>query len=166
MGTAIIHHLLLTSLQVNVSHIPLKIFLSPLTSYSTVVSGQMALLRYIAQQGIAVREKQAQPKPTPGVGEGKVDPTLESDNRSTSSKVQHKQKLNKTGLTLSKKDQLEAESSKSLLPSALPQDPPEPPRAVTPLPPPPLPTLVGKHSTPMIRNTQVGGSMATLMAQL
>ena len=48
VGTVITHHSLLTSLQVNVSHFPLKIFLSPLTSDTTVASGQMALLSYVA----------------------------------------------------------------------------------------------------------------------
>ena len=48
VGTAITHHSLLTSLQVNVSHFPLKIFLSPLTSNATVALGQMALLSYVA----------------------------------------------------------------------------------------------------------------------
>ena len=49
MGMAITHHSLLTSLWVNVSHIPLKIFLLPLTSDAMAVSGQMALLSYMAQ---------------------------------------------------------------------------------------------------------------------
>ena len=48
VGTAITHHSLLTSLWVNVSHFPLKIFLLPLTSDAMVVSGQMALLSYVA----------------------------------------------------------------------------------------------------------------------
>ena len=48
VGMAITHHSLLTSLWVNVSHFPLKIFLSPLMSDATAVSGQMALLSYVA----------------------------------------------------------------------------------------------------------------------
>ena len=48
VGTAITHHSLLTSLWVNVSHFPLKIFLLPLTSDATVASGQMALFSYVA----------------------------------------------------------------------------------------------------------------------
>ena len=44
----ITHHSLLTSLWVNVSHFPLKIFLLPLMSDAMVVSGQMALLSYVA----------------------------------------------------------------------------------------------------------------------
>ena len=48
VGMAIIHHSLLTSLRVNVSQFPLKIFLSPLTSDAMAASGQMALLGYVA----------------------------------------------------------------------------------------------------------------------
>ena len=43
VGMAITHYSLLTSLWVNVSHFPLKIFLLLLTSDATAVSGQMAL---------------------------------------------------------------------------------------------------------------------------
>ena len=103
MSTAITHYSLLTLLQVNVSYIPLQIFLSPLTSNATAVSGQMALLSYIAQQSVAVQEKQSQLKPMPGAGKGKVDPNLESDNGSTSSKVQHNLLQEETGLMPSKK---------------------------------------------------------------
>ena len=48
VGMAITHHSLLTSLWVNVSHFPLKIFLLPLTSNNTAASRQMALLSYMA----------------------------------------------------------------------------------------------------------------------
>ena len=48
VGMAITHHSLLTSLQVNVSHFPLKIFLLPLTSDTIAALGQMALLSYVA----------------------------------------------------------------------------------------------------------------------
>ena len=75
---AITHHSLLTSLWVNVSHFPLKIFLSPLMSDATAVSGQMALFSYVAQQGVAIWERQAQLKPIPRTGTGEMDPTLES----------------------------------------------------------------------------------------
>ena len=74
MGTAITHHLLLMSLRVNVSQIPLQIYLSPLTSNTTATSGQMALLHYVAQQSVTMWEKQFWLKPA--VGKGKVDPTL------------------------------------------------------------------------------------------
>ena len=82
VGMAITHHLLLTSLRVNVSHFPLKIFLSPLTSDATAASGQMALLSYVTRQSIAVQEGQAQSKPIPRTGTGEMDPTLESDHGS------------------------------------------------------------------------------------
>ena len=45
VGTVVTHHALLTSLRVNVSHFPLKIFLSPLESDAIAASGQMALLQ-------------------------------------------------------------------------------------------------------------------------
>ena len=48
VGMAITHHSLLTSLQMNVSQFPLKIFLSPLTSDATAMLGQMALLSNVA----------------------------------------------------------------------------------------------------------------------
>ena len=54
MGTVITHHSLLTSFWVNVSHIPLEILLSPLTSDAMAASGQMALFSYMAKQGVAV----------------------------------------------------------------------------------------------------------------
>ena len=82
VGTAITYHTLLTSLRANVLHIPLKIFLSPLMSDAMAVSGQMALLSYMAQQSIAVQERQAQLKPMPRSGTGGMDPTLESDHGS------------------------------------------------------------------------------------
>ena len=110
VGMAITHHSLLTSLQVNVSHFPLKIFLLPLMSDATAVSGQMALLRYMARQSITVREGQAQSKPISRTGTGKMDPTLESDHRSNAGLIPQKLKLDQVGLTLSKKDQLEAQS--------------------------------------------------------
>ena len=48
VGMVITHHSLLTCLWVNVSQFPLKIFLSPLTSYAMAALGQMALVSYIA----------------------------------------------------------------------------------------------------------------------
>ena len=148
------------------SQIPLQIFLSPLTSNATAALGQMPLLHYVAQQSIAVQQKQSQLKPTPGAGQGKVDPTLESDNRSTSSKVQYPVLQEKMGLMPSKKDELEAESSHSTLMSTLPQYPPTSPRATTPPPPPQLPTPAEKkHSTPKVKKTQPGSAIATLMEQ-
>ena len=50
VGMAVTHHAMLTSLWVNVSHFPLKLFLLPLESDATAASGQMALLQYVTQQ--------------------------------------------------------------------------------------------------------------------
>ena len=166
VGMAITHHSLLMLLRVNVSSIPLQIYLTPLTSDATAASGQMALLHYVAQQSVAIWEKQSWLKPMPGRGQGQIDQTLESDHGSTSSKVQYPIPEGKMGLMLSKKDQLEVEPLHSTLMSALTQDPPTPPRSITPLPPPPLPTPVEKkHSTPKVKKTQPGSMMATLMEQ-
>ena len=79
VGTAVMHHALLTSLQVNVSHFPLKIFLSSLESDATVVSGQMALLQYKTQQSITIQEGQAKIVPALRASTGDTDPTIESD---------------------------------------------------------------------------------------
>ena len=79
VGAAVTHHALLTSLQVNVSHFPLKIFLSPLESDATAASGQMALLQYVTQQSIAIREGQAKMVPTLRASTGDTDLTIESD---------------------------------------------------------------------------------------
>ena len=157
----ITHHLLLTLLQVNVSHFPLKIFLSPLTSDTTVASGQMALLSYVAWQSVAIGEGQAQSKLIPRTGTGEMDPTLESDHGSNVSLIPQKLKLDKAGLMPSKKDQLEAQSSKTPTLPVLPQDPPQ---KNTP-PPPPPPSPVKKHSTPKNQNTHPGSLVASLLAQ-
>ena len=124
VGMVITHHLLLASLWVNVSHFPLKIFLSPLTSDATVASGQMALLSYVAQQSVTIQEGQAQLKPIPRTGTREMDPTLESDHGSNVGLNPQKLKQDQAGLTLSNKDQLEAESSKTPTLPVLPQDPP------------------------------------------
>ena len=79
VGTAVMHHALLTSLQVNVSHFPLKIFLSPLESDATAASGQMALLQYVTQQSIAIREGQAKIVSALRASTGDTDPTIKSD---------------------------------------------------------------------------------------
>ena len=83
VGMAVTHHALLTSLWVNVSHFPLKIFLSPLESDTTMASGQMALLQYMTQQGITVWEGQAKIVPALRAGTGNMDPTIESDHSYT-----------------------------------------------------------------------------------
>ena len=127
VGMAITHHSLLTSLWVNVLHIPLKIFLSPLMSDTTAVSGQMALLSYMAQQSITIWERQAQLKPMLRMGTGEMDPTLESDHGSGAGLVPQKLKLDKAGLMQSKNDRLEAQSSKTPALPVFSQDPPKPP---------------------------------------
>ena len=161
VGMAITHHSLLTSLRVNVSHFPLKIFLSLLTSDATAVLGQMALLGYVARQSIAVREGQAQSKPISKTGTGEMDPTLESDQGSNAGLIPQKLKLDKVGLMLSKKDQLEAQSSKTPTLPMFPQDPPR--EDIPPLLPPPSPAK--KHNTPKGQNAHPRGSMASLLAQ-
>ena len=161
VGMVITHHLLFTSLWVNVSHLPLKIFLWPLTSDAMVVLGQMAPLSYVAQQSVTVREGQAQSKPIPMTGMGEMDPTLKSDHGLNAGLIPQKLKLDQAGLTQSKKDQLEAQSSKT---PTLPVFPQDPPREDTP-PPPPLPYLAKKHNTPRNQNAHPGGSVASLLAQ-
>ena len=144
VGRAITHHSLVTSLWANVTHIPLKIFLSPLTSNATAALGQMALLSYVAVQSVTVREKKAQSKPIPKTGTGEMGPTLESDHGSNAGLVLLKPRPDKMGLMPSKKDLMEAQSSKTL---SLPAHPPDSPHKDTP--PPPLPPLLArKHSTP------------------
>ena len=124
VGTVITYHSLLTSLWVNVSHFPLKIFLLPLTSDATVLSGQMALLSYVAQQSVTIWEGQAQWKPIPRTGTGEMDPTLESDHGSNAGLNPQRLKQDQAGLMPSKKDQLGAVSSKTPMPPTLPWDPP------------------------------------------
>ena len=77
------HHALLTSLQVNVSHFPLKIFLSPLESDATAASGQMALLQYVTQQSIAIWEGQAKIVLALRASTRDTDLTIESDHSYT-----------------------------------------------------------------------------------
>ena len=83
VGTAVMHHALLTSLRVNMSHFPLKIFLSPLESDTTTASGQMALLQYVTQQSITVQEGQAKIVLALRASTGDMDPTIESDHSYT-----------------------------------------------------------------------------------
>ena len=98
VGMVITHHSLLTSLWVNVSHFPLKIFLSLLMSDATAASGQMALLSYVARQSITVWEGQPQLKPIPRTGTREMDPTLESDHGSNAGLNPQKLKLDQVGL--------------------------------------------------------------------
>ena len=124
VGMVITHHSLLTSLWVNVSHFPLKIFLSPLTSDATATSWKMTLPSYLARQSVTVWEGQAQLKPIPRTGTKEMDPTLESDHGSNAGLNPQKLKWDQVGLMLSKKDQLEAVSSKTPTLPPLPWDPP------------------------------------------
>ena len=124
VGMAITHHSLLTSLWTNVSHFPLKIFLSSLTSDATAALGQMALLSYVARQSVAMQEGQAHLKPIPRTGTREMDPTLESDHGSNAGLNLQRLKQDQVGLVPSKKDQLETVSSKTPMPPTLAWDPP------------------------------------------
>ena len=146
VGTAVTHHALLTSLRVNVSHFPLKIFLLLLESDATVASGQMALLQYMTQQSIAVREGQEKIVPALRASTGDTDPTIELDHSYTAPRSR-RPKLEQWEITPCVKDKKEAHSSKDLGP-----------------PPPPLPPAEEPH-IPKGRDACMSGSMAALMAQ-
>ena len=161
VGMVITHHSLLTSLWVNVSHFLLKIFLLLFTSDATAASGQMALLSYVAQQSVAVWEGQAQWKPIPKTGTREMDPTLESDHGLNAGLNPQRLKQDQVGLMPLKKDQLEATSSKTPMPPALPWDPLQ---GDTPPPLPPT-SLARTHNTPKGQNAHPSGSVASLLAQ-
>ena len=146
VGTAVMHHALLTSLWVNVSHFPLKIFLSLLESDATVASGQMALLQYVTQQSIAIREGQAKIVPALRADTKDTNLTIESDHSYRASRSQ-RPKLEQWEITPCVQDKKEAHSSKDLGP-----------------PPPPLPPAEEPH-IPRGRDAHMSGSMAALMAQ-
>ena len=86
VGTVVMHHALLTSLWVNVSHFPLKVFLSPLESDATMASGQMALPQYVTWQSIAVQEGQAKIVPALRACTGDTNLTIKSDHSYTASR--------------------------------------------------------------------------------
>ena len=146
VGMVVTHHALLTSLQVNVSHFPLKIFLWPLESDATAASGQMALLQYVTQQSIAIWEGQAKIVPALRTSTGDMDPTIESDH-SYMAPWSRRLKPEQLAIAPSVQDKKEAHSSKDLGP-----------------PPPPLPPVEEPH-IPRGRDTRMSGSMAALMAQ-
>ena len=146
VGTAVMHHALLTSVRVNVSHFPLKLFLSPLESDATAASGQMALLQYMTQQSVAVREGQAKKVPALRAGTGDTNPTIESDHSYTVSRPR-RPKLEQWEIMPCVQDKKEADSSKDLGP-----------------PPPPLPLAEEPH-IPKGRGTRMSSLMAALMAQ-
>ena len=87
VGMAVMHHALLTSLWVNMSHFPLKIFLSPLESDATAASGQMTLLQYMTQQSIAVWEGQAKMVLALRASTGGTDLTIKSDHSYTAPRL-------------------------------------------------------------------------------
>ena len=146
VGTAVTHHALLTSLRVNVSHFPLKLFLSPLESDATTALGQMALLQYMTQQSVAVREGQVKIVPALRAGTRDTNPTIESDHSYMVSQPR-RPKLEQWEITPCIQDKKEAHSSKDLGP-----------------PPPPLPLAEEPH-IPKGRGARMSGSMAALMAQ-
>ena len=146
VGTVVTHHALLTSLQVNVSHFPLKLFLSPLESDTTTVSGQMALLSYMTQQSVAVWQGQAKIVPALRAGTRDTNLTIESDHSYTALQPR-RPKLEQWEITPCVQDKKEAHSSKDLGP-----------------PPPPLPPAEKPH-IPKGRGTRMSGSMAALMVQ-
>ena len=146
VGTVVTHHALLTSLQVKVSHFPLKIFLSPLESDATAASGQMPLLQYMTQQSIAIREGRVKMVPALRASTRDTDPTIESDHSYTALRSR-RPKPEQSAIAPSIQDKKEAHSSKDLGP-----------------PPPPLPPAKEPH-TPKGRDARMSSSMAALMAQ-
>ena len=130
----------------NVSHFPLKIFLSQLESDTTTASGQMALLQYMTQQGITIREDQAKMVLALRASTGDTGLTIEFDH-SYMAPWSRRLKPEQLAIVWSIQDKKEAHSSKDLGP-----------------PPPPLPPAKEPH-TPKGRDVHMSGSMAALMAQ-
>ena len=122
VGTVVTHHALLTSLRVNVSHFPLKIFLSPLESDATVASGQMALLQYVTQQSIAIWEGQVKMVLALKADTRDTNPTIEPDHSYTALQSQ-RPKLEQWEITPCVQDEKEAHSSKDLGPPPPPLPP-------------------------------------------
>ena len=149
VGMAVMHHTLLTSLWVNVSHLSLKIFLLPLESDATVVSGQMALLQYMAQQSITIQEGQAKMVSTLRANTRDRGPTIESDHSYTAPQSQRPEP-GQSAIALNIQDKEEAHSSKDL-------EPPSPPL------PPPLPAK--EPHTPKGKDAHMSSLMAALMVQ-
>ena len=132
VGTAVMHHALLTSLWVNVSHFPLKIFLLPLESDATAASGQMALLQYMTQQSIAIQEGQAKIVPALRASTKDTDPTIESDHSYTAPRSR-RPKPEQSEIAPSVQDKKEAHSSKDLGPPPPPLPPVRATKSLTPL---------------------------------
>ena len=148
VGTADTHHALLTSLRVNVSHFPLKIFLSLLES-DTEASGQMALLQYMTQQSIAIQEGQAKMVLTLRASTRDTDLTIKSDHSYTALWLQ-RPKPEQSAIVPSIQDKEEAHSSKD-------SGPPPPPL--------PLPLPAKEPHIPKGKDACLSDSMAALMAQ-
>ena len=146
VGTAVMHHALLTSLRVNVSHFLLKLFLLPLESDATAALGQMALLQYMTQQSITVQEGQAKIVPALRADTGDTNLTIKSDHSYTASRSR-RPKLEQWEIMPCVLDKKEAHLSKDLGP-----------------PPPPLPLAEEPH-IPKGRDARMSSSMAALMAQ-
>ena len=115
VGMAVMHHALLTSLWVNVSHFPLKIFLSPLESDTTAASGQMTLLQYMTQQSVAIQEGQVKIVLALRAGIRDTNPTIELDHSYTASQLR-RPKLEQWEITPCIQDKKEAHLSKDLGP--------------------------------------------------
>ena len=130
----------------NVSHFPLRIFLSPLESDATAASEQMALLQYVTQQSIAIREGQAEIVPALKADTGDTNPTIKLDHSYTASRSR-RPKLEQWEIMPCIQDKKEAHSSKDLGP-----------------PPPPLPLAEEPH-IPKGRDAHMSSSMAALMVQ-
>ena len=146
VGMVVMHHALLTSLWVNVSHFPLKLFLLTLESDATAVLGQMALLQYMTQQSITIREGQVKIVPVLRAGTWNTNPTIESDHSYMASWSQ-RLKLEQWEIMPCIQDKKEAHLSKDLGP-----------------PPPPLPPAEEPH-IPKGRDARMSSLMAALMAQ-
>ena len=149
VGTAVTHHALLTSLWVNMSHFPLKIFLSPLESDAPMASGQMALLQYVTQQSIAIQEGQAKMVPALRASTGDMDLTIESDHSYTVPRLR-RPKVEQSVIAPSIQDKKEAHLSKDLGPPLQPLSPMLPAK---------------EPHTPKGRDTHMSGLMAALMVQ-
>ena len=114
-----------------------------------MVSGQMALLQYVTQQSITIREGQAKMVPTLRANTGDTDPTIQSDHSYAVLQLQ-RLKLEQSVIVLSIQDKEEAHLSKD-------SGPPPPPT------PPPL--LAEEPHTPKGKDARMSSSMAALMAQ-
>ena len=140
VGTVVTHHALLTSLRVNMSHIPLKIFLLSLESDATMASGQMALLQYVTQQSIAIWEGQVKIVLALRASTRDTDLTIELDHSYMAPQLR-RPKPEQSAIAPCVQDKKEAHSSKDLGP-----------------PPPLLPPAEEPHA-PKGRDARMSGLM-------